>query len=173
MRGSLLAVLALLSSVSLACSKARPPRGKPVSLAAVCDEPDGSRVRLRGYLRYVRGLTDPCSTNAGRRRCALELHESSQRPPDPDDAPSPPFVSSKAVKLSFGVGEGPAEMYNLPSNFTGIGVVVHLESGANALDGSNVTVDGVVTKQAPASPSFEGAKSCLVTVDWIEAGAGN
>lgn len=64
-------------------------------------------------------------------------------------------------------------MNNLPSNFTGIGVVVYLPSGANAVDGSHVTIDGVITKHSRTSPTDGGMGPCFVAVDWVEAGFGS
>ncbi len=171
MRGSSIVLSVLASSALFACSKAPPP-GKPVSIAAVCDEPMQSRVRLQGFLRFVRGWNDPCSTTeAGLRRCTLELRESNERPPeDPSASPSAPSAN---VRLSLPVGDGPAAMNNLPSNFTGIGVVVHLESGANAVEGSYITIDGVVTNHSQTTHSPDAAGRCSVDVDWVQAGSGN
>jgi hypothetical protein len=44
------------------CSKSAPPPGKSVGVEQVCSEPDGSRVRLTGYVRYRRGLMSFCSS---------------------------------------------------------------------------------------------------------------
>lgn len=165
MRGSSNLLLAFACSVA-ACSKTQPPPGKPVGLEVVCKEPDQSRVQLHGYLRYARGLSNPCSTVAGQRTCTLELHETSQPPEGIGGGAN----ATPTVKLAIRVGDGPAEMYELPNNFDGIGVAVHLQSGANAVDGSHVTVDGVVTTAPAGAGQTDGSKGCFVNVDWVAAG---
>ena len=154
---------------SLGCSKSAPPPGKAVKIAEVCGESDESRVRLEGFLRYRRGLMSFCSSYGGHKTCDLDLYESSARPPDfnimrPRTGPEP-----VKVKLSVPVGDRAGEMDDLPKEFKDSDVRVHLQSGANAVEGSHVIIDGTV-KVIPADPKSPSApKTCYVTVEWVSA----
>lgn len=154
---------------SFGCSKSPPPPGKPVELRSVCNEPDESRVRLEGYLRYRRGLMSFCSTYGSKKTCDLDLYESAERPPDfdlmrPRTGPEP-----VTAKLSVPVGEGVGEMDDLPKKFKGSDIKLHLLSGANATEGSHVIIDGKLSV-IPSDPATPGApRSCYVTVEWVSA----
>src|SRR5688572_6444231 len=147
---SLLFVLtAPYACIVTACSKSAPEPGKAVKTVDVCNEPDQSRVRLVGFLRYRRDMLSFCSSMRGRETCDLELHESSERPPDFDVLR--PRVGPEPVKakLSVQVGDRPGQMNALPQKFQASDVAVHLESGANATDGSHVTIDGTLSVIPP------------------------
>lgn len=149
-----------------ACSKSAPAPGKVVKIGDVCNEPDASRVRLTGFLRYRRGLMSFCSSYGGHKTCDLELYESAEPPPDFDimrPRTGPPPVTAK---LSVPVGERAGEMDDLPKKFKDSDIKLHLPSGANALEGSHIIVDGKLSviptdPKAPTAP-----KSCFVTVEW-------
>lgn len=170
MRSAFVSFLAFAVVASLlGCSKSAPPPGKPVKLGSVCNEPDESRVRLEGFLRYRRGLMSFCSTYGSKKTCDLELYESAERPPDfdlmrPSTGPAP-----ITAKLSVPVGDGVGEMDELPKKFKGSDIKLHLLSGANATDGSHIIIDGKLSV-IPADPAKPGApKSCYVTVEWVSA----
>lgn len=150
----------------LACSKSAPPAGKVVDLDKACREPDASRVRLVGYLRYRRGLLSFCSTYGGHKTCDLELSSSAQ--PEPDWDPLRPRTAPEApsAKLSVPVGSSPGEMDELPEKFKTSDVRLHLPNNGAAIDGSRVTVDGKLSV-IPSDPSTPNApQACFVTVEW-------
>ena len=73
MRARLALALAGVAAALAACGP--PEAGKPVSIAELCNQPDGSRVRLDGWLRYRRGLLSFCSeTNGQATSCDLVLY---------------------------------------------------------------------------------------------------
>ena len=151
---------------TVACSKSAPPPGKVVTAAQVCNEPDGSRVRLTGYLRYRRGLMSFCSSYGGHKTCDLALYADAAAPPDFDimhPAKGPEPVS---VRLSVPVGNQPGEMDDLPEKFTPADVHLYLPSNGVATESSRITVDGKLSV-IPADPTKPDApKSCYVTLEW-------
>lgn len=152
------------------CSKSAPSPGKEVKIADVCNEADASRVRLAGYLRYRRGLMSFCSNYGGHKTCDLELYEAAERPADFDIMKPRTGPEPVTAKLSVPVGERTGEMDELPKKFKDSDVKLHLQSGANATDGSRITIDGKLSV-IPGDPSKPGAaKSCFVTVEWVSAG---
>ena len=171
MRSSLLLLVALgTASFTGGCSKSAPAPGKVVALDQVCNEADGGRVRLTGYVRYRREMLNFCSTFGGHKTCDLQLNATADAPPDfdllhPQKGPEP-----VSARLSVPVGDHPGEMEDLPEKFKTSDIKVHLPNNAVAGDGSKITIDGVVSviptdPKAPAAP-----KSCFVTLEWA-AGA--
>jgi hypothetical protein len=156
-----LAVVAGLLLV-LACSKSQPAAGKAVAFEQVCNEADGSRVRLTGYLRYRRSLMSFCSTYGGHKTCDLELYRDATKPPDYDIMHPATGPEPVLAKLSVPVGKQPGEMDDLPSKFSEADIKLHLPSDAIAAEGGKVTVDGKVS----VIPSASGPKQCFVTVEW-------
>ncbi len=154
----------------VACSKSAPAAGKVVAIEQVCNEPDRGRVRLTGYVRYRRDMLSFCSTFGGHKTCDLNLNASAEAPPDfdlfhPAKGPEP-----VAARLSVPVGDRPGEMDDLPDKFKTSDIKLHLPNGAQAGDGSKVTIDGVVSV-IPSDPKAPAAaKSCFVTLEWA-AGA--
>jgi hypothetical protein len=173
MRSAVALLLALGASDALiGCSKSAPEPGKPVKIGDVCSQPDKSRVRLTGYLRYRRGLLSFCSTYGGRTTCDLELYEDGARPPNFDITRPRTGPEPVTAKLSVPVGDRTGEMNELPKNFKEADIALHLKSGANATEGSHITIDGTLSV-VPGDPSKPSApKSCFVSVEWVEAGAG-
>lgn len=162
-------VLAAFSALP-SCSKSAPEPGKAVKIADLCNQPDASRVRLDGFLRYRRGLLSFCSSYGGHKTCDLELYDSAERPPDFDVMHPRTGPEPVTAKLSVPVGDGAGEMDDLPKKFTDSDVKVHLKTGASVGEGSHVIVDGKLSvvpgdPKAPTAP-----KSCFVTVDWVSAG---
>jgi hypothetical protein len=163
-------VLALgVCGFAAGCSKSAPAPGKAVKVGDVCNEPDESRVRLEGYLRYRRGLMSFCSTYGGHETCDLELYESGERPADYDIMRPQTGPAPVSAKLSVPVGNGTGEMDDLPKKFKDSDIKLHLQSGANATDGSHIFIDGKLSvipgdPKAPSAP-----KSCFVTVEWVSA----
>jgi hypothetical protein len=154
---------------SLGCAKSAPPPGKVVKIADVCNEPDASRVRLEGFLRYRRGLMSFCSSYGGHKTCDLELYESGEQPPDFDIMRPRTGPEPVTAKLSVPVGERAGEMDDLPKKFKDSDIKLHLPSGANAVEGSHIIVDGKLSV-IPADPKAPSApKSCYVTVEWASA----
>lgn len=155
-----------LVAFALGCSKSAPPAGKLVTAAQVCDEADGSRVRLTGYLRYRRGLLSFCSNYGGHETCDLALYEGAAAPPDfdvmrPQTGPELPFT-----KLSVPVGAAPGEMDDLPQKFAAADVHLHLPNDGVATESSRVTIDGKLSV-IPGDPTKPGApKACYVNVEW-------
>lgn len=161
-------VLGLLGGLA-GCSKSAPDPGKEVKIADVCSEPDASRVRLMGFLRYRRGLMSFCSSYGGHKTCDLELHESAERPADFDLMKPRTGPEPVTAKLSVPVGDGPGEMDDLPNKFKHSDIRLHLKSGANATEGSYIVIDGKVSV-LPGDPKTPSApKSCYVTVEWVSA----
>lgn len=153
----------------LGCSKSAPAPGKAVKIADVCNEPDASRVRLTGFLRYRRGLMSFCSSYGGHKTCDLELYESAEQPPDFDIMRPRTGPEPVTAKLSVPVGDRAGEMDDLPKKFKDSDVKLHLPSGANALEGSHIIVDGKLSV-IPADPKAPTApKSCFITVEWASA----
>lgn len=151
------------------CSKSAPEPGKEVKIADVCNEPDASRVRLVGYLRYRRGLMSFCSSYGGHKTCDLELHESGEKPADFDIMKPRTGPEPVTAKLSVPVGDGPGEMDDLPKKFKDSDIRLHLKSGANAVEGSHIIIDGKLSV-IPGDPKTPGAaKACYVTVEWASA----
>lgn len=111
-----------------------------------------------------------CSSIRGRETCDLELYESSERLPDFDIMR--PRVGPEPVKakLSVAVGDDPGEMASLPKKFQASDVAVHLKSGANATDGSHVTIDGTLSVIPPDPAAPNAPKTCFVNVEWVYAG---
>ena len=168
MRSSLLASLVALGALSapVGCSKSTPPPGKVVRIGDVCNEPDASRVRMTGFLRYRRGLMSFCSSYGGHKTCDLELYENAAPPPDFDIMQPPTRPEPVTARLSVPVGDGAGEMDELPKKFKDSDVKLHLPSGASAREGSRIIVDGKLSV-IPADPKLPTAtKSCFVTVDW-------
>ena len=153
------------------CSKTAPEPGKVVKVGDVCNEADGSRVRVSGYLRYRRGLMSFCSTFGGHETCDLELYESGERPQDFDVMRPRTGPEPVTAKLSVPVGTRTGEMDELPKKFTDADVKLHMPAGGNATDGSLITIDGKlsVIPGDPKAPSS--AKNCFVAVEWVTAGA--
>lgn len=170
MRSAFALLLALGVSCSLSgCSKSAPPPGKAVKIGSECNEPDKSRVRLEGFLRYRRGLMSFCSSYGGHKTCDLELHESAERPPDFDIMRPRTGPEPVTAKLSVPVGDRAGEMDDLPRKFQDSDVKLHLPSGTNAVEGSHIIVDGTVSV-IPGDPKTPNApKSCYVTVEWASA----
>src|SRR5688572_18516442 len=104
MKPALLAYASFGLVALVGCSKSPPPPGKPVALAAACNEPDKSRLRLTGYLRYRRGLMSFCSTYGGNKTCDLELYESAERPPTFDIMKPRVGPAPVTARLSVPVG---------------------------------------------------------------------
>lgn len=159
MRSLLCLVLVLPALV--ACHKSAPAPGKAVSLANACNETDGSRVRLTGYLRYERSMMSFCSNFGGHKTCDLQLYETAAAPADfnllsPDQGPAP-----TTAKLSVSIGSDPGQMDELPEKFTAADIKLHLPNNALATDGSHITVDGSLSVIPGSTP-----KSCFVNVDW-------
>lgn len=160
-----LIVLGMTTGLS-GCSKSAPSAGKAVAIEQVCNEPDGGRVRLTGFVRYRRDMLSFCSSFGGHKTCDLALNASAEAPPDFDvlhPAKGPEPVSAR---LSVPVGDRPGEMDDLPDKFKASDIKLRLPNGALAGDGSKVTIDGVVSvipsdPKAPAAP-----KSCFVTLEW-------
>jgi hypothetical protein len=168
MRSVVAALLALaVGSGLLGCSKSAPSPGKAVKIADVCNEPDASRVRLTGFLRYRRGLMSFCSSYGGHKTCDLDLYESGEQPPDFDIMRPRTGPEPVTAKLSVPVGDRAGEMDDLPKKFKSSDVKLHLPSGDSALEGSHIIVDGKLSV-IPADPKAPTApKSCYVTVEWV------
>ena len=135
-----------------------------------CNEADGSRVRVTGFLRYERGLMSFCSSYGGKKTCDLSLYASADKPADfdvmrPRTGPEPVHV-----KISVPVGSSPGEMADLPKEFSPSDIVVHLPDKAKASEGSRVTVDGKLSV-IPGDPNAaQGSKkACYITVEWASA----
>jgi hypothetical protein len=167
-----LLVLAVLGigAVTCGCSKSAPPPGKPVAIGEACNQPDKSRLRLSGYLRYRRGLMSFCSSYGGHKTCDLELYESGERPPAFDIMKPRVGPEPVTAKLSVPVGSQPGEMDDLPKKFSDADVKLHLPQSAVAAEGAHVVIDGTVSvipgdPKAPAAP-----KSCYVSVEWAAPG---
>jgi hypothetical protein len=151
---------------ALGCSKSAPPAGKVVTAEQVCNEADGSRVRLTGYLRYRRGLLSFCSSYGGHKTCDLALYASAVAPPDfnvmrPQTGPEP-----VNTRLSVPVGTQPGEMDDLPEKFQASDVHLHLPNNGVATESSRVTIDGKLSV-IPGDPTKPSApKACYVNVEW-------
>ena len=166
---SLVILLVLVVGSVVGCSKSAPAPGKVVSLEQVCNEPDHSRVRLTGYLRYRRGLLSFCSKFGGHETCDLELSATSEAPPDFDLLHARTTPEPLSASLSVPVGEAPGEMAELPDKFKTSDVRVNLANHGVAIDGSSIVVDGTVSV-IPSDPKTPNApKSCFVTVEWAAA----
>src|SRR5689334_3277728 len=170
MRGMLLRVAFGLgcacSILALGCSKSAPAPGKSVGIEQLCNEPDGSRVRVNGYVRYRRGLMSFCSTYGGHKTCDLQLNASGEAPPDfnimkPQTGPEP-----ISAKLSVPVGDNPGEMADLPEKFSASDIKLHLPGGVVAGDGGKVTVDGKLSVIPPDPSKPNAPKACFVNVEW-------
>jgi hypothetical protein len=167
---SAIALIAFIGLALLGCSKSAPAPGKVVKIGEVCNEADASRVRLTGHLRYRRGLMSLCSSFGGHETCDLELYESAERPADFDIMRPRTGPEPVAAKLSVPVGSRPGEMDPLPKKFKESDIQLHLDSAANATDGSRVTIDGKLSV-IPRDPKTPNApRSCFVTVEWVSAG---
>lgn len=161
--------LAGLIACLAGCSPPEP--GKPVSIADLCNQPDDSRVRLDGWLRYRRGLLSFCSeTNGKTTSCDLALYAEETRPPD-FNVMAPPTSGPEPVqaRLTVKVGSGPGRMEDLPERFDASDVKLHLEGGKVATDGDRVIIDGKLAV-IPSMPGEENEpKTCFVYVDRAEA----
>jgi len=170
MGSSALVVVLGVAGCVLGCGKSAPAPGKVVELEQVCNEADGSRVRLTGYLRYRRGLLSFCSTFGGHETCDLELDKTSAAPPafdvmHPQTGPDP-----ISAKLSVPVGDKTGEMSDLPEKFSASDIHLHLPNGAIAGDGTRITVDGSLSV-VPSDPKTPSApKSCFLNVEWATPG---
>ncbi len=111
-----------------------------------------------------------CSTNGGHQTCDLELNKTAEAPPawdimHPRTGPEP-----VSAKLSVPVGTRTGEMTELPDKFSASDIRVHLPNGANATDGSLITVDGSLAV-IPGDPKTPNApKACYVNVEWVAPG---
>ena len=165
-----LSAFVLIGLAFIGCSKSAPEPGKVVKIGDVCNEVDASRVRLAGYLRYRRGLMSFCSNFGGHETCDLELYESGERTQDYDIMRPRTGPEPVTAKLSVPVGSRAGEMDALPKKFKESDIKLHLESGANATEGSRITIDGKLSV-IPGDPKTPSApKSCFVTVEWVLAG---
>lgn len=154
------------SLLLLACSKSQPAAGKLVAVDQVCNEADGSRVRLSGYLRYRRGLMSFCSNFGGHKTCDLELYQDAIKPPDYDILHPAPGPAPITAKLSVPIGKQPGEMDELPPKFTDADIRLHAPNDAVITEGGRITVDGKLSV-VPGDPSKPAApKSCFVNVEW-------
>ena len=168
----LLAALGTLSVLS-ACSKSAPAPGKAVALESLCNEPDATRVRITGHIRYQRGLLSFCSSYGGKKTCDLSLYAGPEKPPDfsvmrPQTGPEPLHV-----KVSVPVGGAPGEMDELPKEFKESDVVFHLPNGAKAGEGTKVVIDGMLSVLPEMKNPSDGGvmpKTCYVKVEWASAG---
>lgn len=171
MRAPFALTLAAVAATLAACGPPQP--GMPVSVADLCDQPDDSRVRLDGYLRYRRGLLSFCSETDGKATsCDLALYADATRPQDfnvlgpPRTGPEPP-----QARLTVPVGDGAGRMKDLPERFKPSDVQLHLEGGGTATDGDRVVIDGKL-RVIPAMPGEESKpKLCFVYVDWAKPAA--
>jgi hypothetical protein len=168
MRPARLAAAALLAAL-VACTPSPPTPGKPVAIGEVCDQPDGSRVRLTGYLRYRRGLMSFCSTFSGRETCDLALYEDATTPPDFDILHPATGPEPVQAKLDVAVGGGPGRIDAIPREFKPSDIQLHLADGAKVSDGAHVTVDGELSVIPPSPGAAPAAKSCYLKVDWATA----
>jgi hypothetical protein len=159
----------LLAAVVAACAPTAPAAGKPTPVASVCDQPDGSRVRLDGYLRYRRGLLSFChERNGATTDCDLALYADAARPADFDVlAPPPAGPDPVQAALTLKIGKSPSQMEDIPERFSAADIKVHLDGGSVAGDGGHVVVDGKLSV-IPQSPGQAGPKQCYVTVDWAK-----
>lgn len=164
-----------LSLVIAACTLAAcgpPPAGTPATIDRVCDQPDDSRVRLDGHLRYRRGLLSFCETVNGKTTtCDMALYADAAKPADFNVmAPPTPGPEPLNARLTVRIGSGPGQMDDIPDRFTGRDIRLHLEGGTTATDGDRVVVDGKVNI-IPTSPDGASPKSCYITVDWAKPAA--
>jgi hypothetical protein len=166
MRASSLLLVFVTISAAAGCHKSAPAAGKVVALDQVCNAPDGSRVRLSGYLRYRRELLSFCSNYGGHKTCDLQLYADAAPPPAFDimhPATGPEPISAK---LSVPVGKDPGEMDELPDKFSASDIRMHLLNDVVVPEGGHVIVDGTLSV-VPGDPKTPSApKSCFVNVDW-------
>jgi hypothetical protein len=146
------------------CAKSAPAPGKAVTVENACNEADGTRVRVTGFLRYRRGLLSFCSNYGGKKTCDLTLYASAEAPADwnpmlPSKGPEP-----AQLKLSVPVGDAPGEMAELPDKFSAKDIAVHLPGGATASEGAKLTIDGKLSVAPGASAAQP--KTCWVNVEW-------
>ena len=153
-----------------ACTVSPPAPGKAIAIAELCDQPDESRVRLDGWLRYPRGLLSFCREQNGKAvDCDLSLYADAARPPDFNImAPPPTAPEPVTAKLTLKIGKSPGRMDDLPERFQGSDVKLHLEGDKTAGEGARVVIDGVL-HIVPAAPEVNVPKQCYVTVDWASA----
>ena len=159
MRSTLLLAVAL--SQLVACHKSAPAPGKVVALASVCNEPDGSRVRVSGYVRYERSMLSFCSNFGGHKTCDLELYETAAAPADFDVLTPQKGPAPTTAKLSVSIGREPGQMDELPEKFSAAEIKLHLPNDALAGDGAHATLDGTLSVIPGSTP-----KSCFINVDW-------
>ena len=167
-------VLFVLAAAATLAACGPPDPGKPVSIAELCNQPDGSRVRLDGWLRYRRGLMSFCSeTNGKATSCDLALYADATQPHD-FNVLGPPRTGPEPLqaRLTVGVGDLAGRMKDLPDRFKASDVKLNLEGGGTATDGDRVLIDGKLAV-IPQSPGTENEpKQCFVYVDWAQKPAG-
>jgi hypothetical protein len=156
--------MALVLLVCAGCAKSAPPAGKAVSIENACNEADGTRVRVTGYLRSRRGLLSFCSNYGGKKTCDLALYATAEAPPDWNPMQPRKGPELPQLKLSVPVGDSPGEMAELPEKFEDKDILVHLPGDATAAEGSKLTVDGKLSVAPAANPSQP--KTCWVNVEW-------
>ena len=148
-------VLVLLA----ACKHAPPPPAPVVSAAMLCSDPRYDshldpktaeevmvRVAVEGYLDIPRGMVTLCSDKT----CPAVLLPA-------------PGATDKGLSISLDLGDGPAEMKQLPDHFTEHDLVVHTTDGKTVGAGAKVRVSG---KQLGSVKEHSGQ---LVDVDRIDA----
>lgn len=169
MRARLVLALAGVAATLAACGP--PEAGKPVSIAELCNQPDGSRVRLDGWLRYRRGLLSFCSeTNGQATSCDLALYADEARPQD-FNVMGPPRTGPEPLqaRLTVKVGGGAGKMEDLPERFQTSDVKLHLDGGKLATDGDRVLIDGKLAVIPPLPGKESEPRTCFVYVDWAQA----
>ena len=168
MRACFLTLLAAAAATLAACGPPAP--GTSVPIARLCDQPDDSRVRLDGYIRYRRGLLSFCRSTDGKTTdCDLALYADAAPPAD-FNVMSPPRTAPEPLhaRLTLKIGNSPGQMDDLPERFSASDVKLHVEGGKTVGEGARVHIDGEV-HIIPAAPEANLPKSCYVTVDWAKA----
>lgn len=162
-------VLSILTAATLAACAPKP--GTPVSIAELCNQPDDSRVRLDGYLRFRRGLFSFCSTTNGKpTSCDMALYAEAADPPEFNVLVAPkPGPEPLQARLTIGVGDLAGNMNALPERFQASDVKLHLEGGGVATDGDRVILDGKLRVLPPTPGKENEPRSCFVYVDWAQA----
>lgn len=163
-----LIVCAVAAGLLASCAATAPEPGKPTTVAAVCDQPDGSRVRLEGYIRYRRGLLSFChATNGQTTDCDMALYADATPPADFNVMAPPPTGPEPAhARLTLKIGQSPGRMDDIPDHFSASDIKVHLDGGTTAGEGAHVRIDGKVSIIPPTPGELASSKSCWVDVDW-------